>query len=350
MSRLVRLAALVLLVLALCGCGAKAPTGEEAERPGLPQLIQITIIPEPTATPESTATITPTALATTPTAPSTPATPAPTSEPLAIDPARVVSFDVVYGEGFPVPVTLVVQGEFGDLCSEVGRVTQARTTKGLSVGVYVVRPLAVACGAALRPFEIEVPLDITSLDVGEYEVTVNGVQGQISLKMGMVETHNPDLLCATALDDQTQARFELGDEAYCFLHPDAYEVIDTGDAVIVTARQRSDVPVPLIGEVRIYGLGLAEGLTAQQWAERVLAASLDDIPQDAWSETTFAGLPATVVVPVPGDEPTRQIFVLHEEYAYRIVFAPHLPPGAGEQGDLARALFDLVSATFVYYR
>lgn len=337
-----------LALLTLSGCAGAAPTGEAAERPALPQLIQITIVPEPTATSAPTATAAPTINASTPTA--APATPAPTPEPMAIAPARVASFDVVYGEGFPVPVTLVVRGEFDDDCSEVGRVTQTRTAQGLAVGVYAVHSLEQVCEAAVRPYEFEAPLDISMLDVGEYTVTVNGVAGQLSLKLGMLETHNPDLLCATAAKGQRQGRFESDEEAYCFLYPEDYTATDTGVGVLVTARQRSDVPVPLIGEVRIYSLGPATELSPREWAERTLAESMDDIPADAWSETTFAEQPAAVVVPVPGDEPTRQVFFVHEDSAYRVVFAPHLPPGAGEQAMLARELFDLVGASFVFYR
>lgn len=244
-----------LALLTLSGCAGAAPTGEAAERPALPQLIQITIVPEPTATSAPTATAAPTINASTPTA--APATPAPTPEPMAIAPARVASFDVVHGEGFPVPVTLVVRGEFDDDCSEVGRVTQTRTAQGLAVGVYAVHSLEQVCEAAVRPYEFEAPLDISMLDVGEYTVTVNGVAGQLSLKLGMLETHNPDLLCATAAKGQKQGRFESDEEAYCFLYPEDYTATDTGVGVLVTARQRSDVPVPLIGEVRIYSLGPA---------------------------------------------------------------------------------------------
>lgn len=346
-----RLAAtLVLTLLLICGCGEAELTAEGEQRALLPQLIQITIIPEPTATPETLPAGTLAALEPAATAPATTPTPAPTKEPIHLAPARVTAVEVLYGEGFPVPVTLRVHGIYDDLCSEIGRTVQARTPTGLAVGLYAARPVDRACPPNETEFTIEVPLDISELDVGNYTVTVNGVAATLDLQLGMIETHNPDLLCATAAEGQQQARIERSDEAYCFLYPSDYGLAEDDSGVIVSARQRSDVPVPLIGEVRVASLGSAGGLTPREWAEQDLADKMQDIAADAWSEATFAGQEAVVVVPIPGDEPTRQVYLVHDAVAYRITFAPHLPPGAGEQADLARQLFDLVGASFVFYR
>jgi len=331
--RLAALLATLTVLLTLVGCTTSQPTAEAPARPKLPQLIQITIIPEATASPAAT----PTPTFPAPTITPTPgvATPEPTSVPLAISPARVTSFEVRYGEGVPVPVTLIVRGVFVDQCSEIGRVAQARTATGLAVGLYTTRPTKMICRDEERPFEIEVPLDIAGLDVGTYPLTVNGVAGTLELKMGMVETHNPDLLCATATDKQKQARIDHGDEAYCFLYPSDYRIYESAEGVMVSARPRSDVPVPLIGEVRIASLGPAGDLTARQWAEKDLGDRVQDVEPDDWSEGTFAKQPAIIVATVPGDEPTRQVYLVHEGTAYRIVFAPKLQPGAGEQAELA---------------
>jgi hypothetical protein len=349
MRRLLAMAPVMLLVALLAACGSSAPTEVAEARPRLPQLIQITVIPEPTAVSTNTPTATPTlpAPTATPTLPA--ATPAATSEAMALRPARVASFDVGYTQGFPVTVTLTVRGAFDDLCSEIGRVAQARTNDGLAMALYLNRPRDRLCVTRETPFEIEVPLDISGLDVGVYALSVNGIAGELRLQLGMVETHNPDLLCPEPGEGQAQARLARRDDGYCFLYPQEYSLIESDEGVIVTARQRSDVPVPLIGEVRIVNLGAAGNLTLQSLAEQDVALDAPDLPQSAWSRTFLGHEPAIMVSPVPGDEPTRRLYALHDGSLYRVTFAPQLPAGAGEQATLALALFELVSGSFVFY-
>jgi len=269
---------------------------------------------------------------------------------MALRPARVESFDVHYGQGFPAPVTLVVRGVFDDLCSEIGRVVQSRTVDGVAVALYLNRPRDRLCVTRETPFEVDLPLDITGLDVGVYPLSVNGVAGELRLQLGMVETHNPDLLCPDPIEGQTQARLEQGDTGYCFVHPQEYSVIESEGSVIVTARERSDVPVPLIGEVRIANLGDVGELTLQALAEQDVALDAPDLPTSAWSETFLGHEPAIMASPVPGEEPTRRVYALHNGSVYRLIFAPQLPAGAGPQATLARELFELVSGSFVFYR
>lgn len=341
----------LLLVVILGGCANVEPPLEGEDKPLLPQIIQITIIPEPTAGPTETPTLLPTTPLPTATRTVEPVTPQPTVEAMALEAADVESFDVTYGQGFPVPVTLMVRGMFHDVCGEIGRVAQAQTANGLVVGIYLARPLDRVCVRREAPFEVEIPLDISGLDVGTHSLSVNGVPGELHLELGMVATENPDLLCPEAEEGQEQARLTYGESGYCFVYPEAYGVLDAEGSVLVTARARSDVPVPLIGEVRINYLGSPGERSLIQIARSDLEQLGLKASEEAWAETYLGQEPAYSVAPVTGgEEPTRHIYAEHGGIVYRVVFAPHLPAGAGEQADLARELFELVSGSFLFYR
>lgn len=337
------------LVALLAGCGSEPLTEEATPRPGLPQLIRITIVPDTTPTPLPS----PTALPTFPPPTATPIPPTPTPEPTPqrklVTRANVTAFELEYSNDFPVVVTLRYWGSHPDGCTRVERVAQSRTPRGIMVGVWAVRPYYIVCSQVLTPFQHEVILDTTGLGLGEYEIDVNGRTQTMELKVGMVEVDDPELLCLAPGEGQLGYRSEI--EGYCFVYPEAYSLIDVEPGlVLVTAQQRSDVPAPLVAEVRIENLGPAEESSPQEIAERELAEWLNILDPGDWVELPIGGEAGVLVEQVPGNLITRQAYFTHNGVSYRMIAAPFGGSRPQEQLDEAQALLETVLGSLAFFK
>jgi hypothetical protein len=65
-------------------------------------------------------------------------------------------------------------GNYPDGCSTMGNVETSVTGDTIEVSVYADSPPGVMCAAVLIPFEETVPLDLSGVAPGEYNVVVNG--------------------------------------------------------------------------------------------------------------------------------------------------------------------------------
>ena len=103
-------------------------------------------------------------------------------------------------------------------------------------------------------------------------------------------------------------RFESDEEAYCFCIRGLYGHRHRRRGLVTAATQRRARAAHRRGAHLQPGPG--HRLSPREWAERTLAESMDATGR-CLSETTFASS-GRVVVPVPGDEPTRQVFFVHK--------------------------------------
>lgn len=89
-------------------------------------------------------------------------------------------------------VTLAIAGNKSVPCVELEEVAVSRKDDTFTVLVAetVLGP-EESCVAVLDPFEISVPLDLTGLDAGTYQVTVNGVESEFVLTQDEPAPANP---------------------------------------------------------------------------------------------------------------------------------------------------------------
>ncbi len=114
-------------------------------------------------------------LATAPTATPEPQPPAPTVEMPATRPFEVVDVQVQVGLGSPIPVDVVVNGPWPDLCAQVARIDQQLDGSQFTINLLA-SPADPACPPDLVgiSYRIAVPLNMSGLAFGTYRVVVNG--------------------------------------------------------------------------------------------------------------------------------------------------------------------------------
>ena len=114
-------------------------------------------------------------LATAPTATPEPQPPTPTVEMPATRPFEVVDVQVQVGLGSPIPVDVVVNGPWPDLCAQVAQVDQQLDGSQFTI-TLLASPADPTCPADLVgiSYRIAVPLNMSGLAFGTYRVVVNG--------------------------------------------------------------------------------------------------------------------------------------------------------------------------------
>ena len=177
-----RLSALLLIGGLLLGCGPQPSNNPPAT--SVPQATATEIVTE-TATEAVTA-----PAATLPTSPTTPAASQPTAETpsaaetdvatpdgtapiLETGDAVVENIEVRILESFPVQVHAVLTGYLPDGCTTItgSEVVTAGTT--FRIRLTTERPEDAICTQAIVPFEEVVPLDVSGMPAGTYQVAVN---------------------------------------------------------------------------------------------------------------------------------------------------------------------------------
>lgn len=118
------------------------------------------------------------------------------------------------------------------------------------------------------------------------------------------------------------------EEGYCLLYPTKYSTEAPGFIVINPVNAPGDV----LGDAWVsIDSEPAAGRTAAQVAEEQIAAAGSGF-NITRSETRVGGEPAVVVDGLPGPDPWRKVFVLHEDRLYTLTFLPWQPAveGAGQ--------------------
>lgn len=126
----------------------------------------------------------------------TPGEPPPVSGTTVFGDASVDSVEFRVLESFPVQIIAVVRGNLPDGCTQLGEVTQTRTSSHFVIHIATIRLAALACTDALRPYEQNVPLEVYGLSKGVYTVDINGYQASFELQSDNV-LNVPDNMTAT---------------------------------------------------------------------------------------------------------------------------------------------------------
>jgi len=94
----------------------------------------------------------------------------------------VQNVSVEVGVGSPIPVDIVVSGEWPDLCAQLAQTTFRRDGSKIDLSLLAT-PLDPGCPPDFLglPFRIAYPLNAVELPAGDYIITVNGGEHEFYL-------------------------------------------------------------------------------------------------------------------------------------------------------------------------
>lgn len=96
--------------------------------------------------------------------------------------AMVESVDIVVLESWPLQVNVVVKGFLPDGCTNIYQSSSQRYSQRFKIFLITRRPKDALCTEALEPFDVVVPLDVSGLPAGNYQVDAYGVQGDFTFQ------------------------------------------------------------------------------------------------------------------------------------------------------------------------
>jgi inhibitor of cysteine peptidase len=117
----------------------------------------------------------------------------PTAEPaetvegeMVIGKALVDSVTINLMEALPAQVSVTVEGNLADGCTQLSGTEQEVDGDTIRLNVLTARPADRMCTQALVPFSQTFPLDITGLEPGTYTIDVNGVTDTLTLDANLL--------------------------------------------------------------------------------------------------------------------------------------------------------------------
>lgn len=109
-----------------------------------------------------------------------------TPEAEQMRPMPVENVSVEVGVGSPIPVDIVASGTWPELCAQLAQVDLTIEGFEIEAGLYTT-PAQPDCPPDYvgLPFRVAIPLNVVQMPVGDYAITVNGVQTSFSLPIPM---------------------------------------------------------------------------------------------------------------------------------------------------------------------
>ncbi|AKB25509.1 hypothetical protein MSMTP_2040 [Methanosarcina sp. MTP4] len=83
----------------------------------------------------------------------------------------------------PPEISISVKGNLPDGCTgiDLKNITMEKENGNITIGIPTIRPADTVCTEALVPFEEKIPLDVEGFEVGNYTVSVNGIETSFEL-------------------------------------------------------------------------------------------------------------------------------------------------------------------------
>jgi hypothetical protein len=108
--------------------------------------------------------------------------PAASATGAALRPVPVAALEVRVGVGSPIPVELIVDGTWPDLCAQLAEVKQSVADGRITVELLA-SPLDPACPPDYLglPFRLAIPINAVELAAGRYDVVVNGFSTTVEI-------------------------------------------------------------------------------------------------------------------------------------------------------------------------
>lgn len=278
-------------------------------------------------------------------------TPEPPTGGTIMGTANVESVEAQIMESFPVQVSIVVQGNLPDGCTELGEWTVNRDDDVFEVTLPTERPADALCTEALEPFEVTIPLDVAGLDAGTYTVDVNGVTTTFELAVDNVPQEEPiGMNLCEALRNEGEAVFTNPAAGYCLRFPENFAVTEPApNVVVIHGPDYAEVgQEPLSGLVNIDTSQPANGRSAAEVSDEIVANA--DIAPDAMIErvdTLLGGVPAVEIIGVPGQRLSWHVVAVQDDRVVQLVFSP-LGEAYGQADADRQAIYETVMASFTF--
>jgi hypothetical protein len=95
--------------------------------------------------------------------------------------ANISKIQLIRQEGFPVQISVKINGVLPDTCTTFKNIDQRRKDYLFTINLVTQRSTTETCNSSEAPFELEVPLELEGIPAGEYKVKVNGVEDKFKL-------------------------------------------------------------------------------------------------------------------------------------------------------------------------
>ena len=155
--------------------------------------------------------------------------------------------DVLIDEAYINDVTVTddwiveIEGELGDVCTELGEITQEVDGNTVTITVNTTRPADLMCAMQLETFETIVPLDASAVTEGETVIIVNGTEYPVTLPEFTLPT------CEELEADDGQEKFE--NDRFCFLYPEGYDIVSNRNLVLLGSESFDGELVTFVVEI-----------------------------------------------------------------------------------------------------
>jgi hypothetical protein len=260
--------------------------------------------------------------------------------------APVESVDVLIMESFPVQAAAAVSGYLPDGCTTLAepQVTFDGANT-FTVLLPTTRPADAMCTEAIVDFDTNIPLPVEGLPAGTYTVDVNGVTATFEMSVDNTAVGDDSGECAKA-DDGTVLHTEP-EAGYCFLFPIAYDVEQPAEGVLSVLGPPLDDSIEPVRATLYVSVQDAQGRTVEDFVGENLATVQGlEISQ---SSITLGGEEAIVLDGMPGQATNRQIFIVHADKLYILVFSPFAKDYGEEAYAQVQELYNLVTSSWAWH-
>jgi inhibitor of cysteine peptidase len=260
-----------------------------------------------------------------------PTPPSPQAPNLEAGMAEIETMEIVVTDTTPVQVYVKVTGNLPDTCTQLGN-PSARFdgTSAYLVELPTTRDPGGVCAESEVPYEVLVPLDVVARPAGTYTVTAGDQSGEFTLLVDNVMSGEASFPDCPEPTGETQV-FVSQEAGFCLLYPVNFEATITEGLSQISGPPSGGGPEPLRATLVIDASGVANGRTAAQIADEVIAQTPD--VTITRSDTTLGGEPAVILEGVPGRAGNRQLITVRGDRVYWLTLSPvgaDAEPGAGD--------------------
>jgi hypothetical protein len=259
--------------------------------------------------------------------------------------ATVNTVDVLIMESFPVQAAAAVTGYLPDGCTTLGEPqVNFDGANTFTVVLPTTRPADAMCTQAIVDFDTNIPLPVEGLSAGTFTVDVNGVTATFELAMDNTAVGAGSGECAEPGEGTEQ--YSDAAVGYCFLYTSGFEVDHPAEDVLSVLGPALDDSIEPVRATLYVSVQDAEGRTAQDFVDENLATVQGlEITQ---STIVLGDEEAIVLDGMPGQATNRQLFIVHGDNLYILVFSPFAEDYGEEAFTQVQDLYNLVTSTWAW--
>jgi len=221
--------------------------------------------------------------------------------------------DVVIGEPYVTEIvvddvaqTVIVRGELGDSCTELGTIQQVIEASTIEIQIETTRPADAMCAMMLATFEETISLDTEGLAAGAYTIIAHGVTAPLQIA-------DQAIICSELEAQDEQSLFT--NDRICFLYPQEYGIVSNDTLILASSTEVFEGQrVALV----IQSDPEPENTTLEAITEQ-LAADFPGMEEWNTERIQVSGEEALVTDSITG---MRYLALLHDGTLYTVILQP----------------------------